>query len=99
MFILPEFAAAGRGLQCERVSGWKMHIHVKRRTNVSSLLHTTICGRGERDRLLCDAVLSSWPIACKFDPGSRQLLGERDSTLSLTLRELYGVQLLSLEII
>ena len=28
---------------------------------------------------------------CRFDPGSRQLLGERGSALSLTLAELYGV--------
>ena len=40
---------------------------------------------------LCDAVLGLWPICCKFDPGSWHLLGERDSALSLTLAELYGL--------
>ena len=39
----------------------------------------------------CGAVLGSWPKSCEFDPGSWQLLGERGSTLSLTLAELYGL--------
>ena len=36
---------------------------------------------------------SARPRDCEFNSGSRQLLGERDSTLSLTQAELYGLQL------
>ena len=39
----------------------------------------------------CSTVLGSWPKGCKFDPGLRQLLSESDSTLLLTLTELYGI--------
>ena len=42
-------------------------------------------------RWLCGTVLSSRLKGCKFDPGSRQLLGEGGSALSLTLAELYGL--------
>ena len=44
-------------------------------------------------------VFDSWAISCEFDPGSRKLLGERGSTLSLTLAELIGLQLPSLGVL
>ena len=46
---------------------------------------------------LCGAVVDSCPKGYEFDPGSRQLLGERGSALSLTLAQLYDLQLPSLE--
>ena len=39
---------------------------------------------------LCGILLGLWTKGCEFDPGSRQLLGERGSALSLTLAGLYG---------
>ena len=42
------------------------------------------------------SVLGSWPKSCEIDAGSRQLLGERSSTLSLTQAELYSLYLPSL---
>ena len=40
---------------------------------------------------LCGAVVDSCPKGYEFDPGSRQLLGERGSALSLTLAQLYDL--------
>ena len=40
---------------------------------------------------LCGTVLGLWPKGCELNPGSRQLLGERGSTLSLILAELCGL--------
>ena len=37
---------------------------------------------------LCGIVLNSWHKGCEFDPGSRQLLGERISSHSLILAKL-----------
>ena len=41
----------------------------------------------------CGAVVQWWAgdLKVEFDPGSWQLLGERGSTLSLTLPDLYGL--------
>ena len=44
---------------------------------------------------LCATVLGSWPTSWKLNLGSQHLLGERSSTLSLTVAEIYDFKYLA----